>query len=111
MMEDARAALSSADQKAVDCILACRPVLIGLENAGEAMGFADGELGHAGPPFRSTDDIPPTVMGALAGAILHEGWAGDRAAAERLIRDGEVRLHSNHDLGTVSPMAGPPVLN
>ncbi|MGA2795645.1 MAG: DUF1116 domain-containing protein, partial [Roseiarcus sp.] len=45
-------------------------------------------------------------MGALTGAVLHEGWTATREEAERLILDGKIRLHSNHDLGTVSPMAG-----
>lgn len=98
--------LSPADREAVARILACRPVLTGLETAGAALGLAEGALGHAGPPFRSSDEIPPTVMGALIGAVLHEGWAGTRERAERMIRDGEIALHSNHDLGTVSPMAG-----
>ena len=91
---------------ALQRIAAADPVLVGCERAGEALGLDQGELGHAGPPFASTAEIPPLVLNALAGAVLHEGWAGTAAEACRLIGDGAIRLRPNHDLGTVSPMAG-----
>ncbi|MGY2289564.1 oxamate carbamoyltransferase subunit AllG family protein [Pseudomonas sp. SDO528_S397] len=97
---------AQANAVAVQRILASEPVLVGSERASVALGLAEGHLGHAGPPFVSTDAIPPVVLNALAGATVHEGWAGDMAAARRLILDGQVQLHANHDLGTVSPMAG-----
>jgi hypothetical protein len=98
--------LTPADREAVDRILACRPVLAGLETAREALGLAEGALGHAGPPFRSRDEIPAVVLGALAGAAVHEGWAGSIAQAGEMVLSGEIALHANHELGTVSPMAG-----
>ncbi|WP_375463980.1 DUF1116 domain-containing protein [uncultured Methylobacterium sp.] len=87
-------------------ILAAEPVLAGIVRAGEALGLAEGELGHAGPPFTEPDAIPRLVLNALAGAAVHEGWAGTLDAARGLIRNGQIRLRCNHDLGTVSPMAG-----
>lgn len=98
--------ITPADQTAVDRIRGCRPVLVGLEVAGDALGLAEGELGHAGPPFRTPEEIPPVVLGALAGAAVHEGWAGDVAQALAMVLHGEITLRANHDLGTVSPMAG-----
>jgi hypothetical protein len=95
-----------ANERAVGRIGAADPALTGIVRAGQALGLGDGELGHAGPPFRAAETIPPPVMGALTGAALHEGWAATRQAAERLILDGKIKLYPNHDLGTVSPMAG-----
>jgi Protein of unknown function (DUF1116) len=95
-----------ANQRAVRLIDAADPVLTGIVRAGEALGLGEGELGHAGPPFQNAEVIPRPVMSALAGAVLHEGWAATLEAAERLILDSKVKLYPNHDLGTVSPMAG-----
>ena len=95
-----------ANRLAVKRIAATEPVLVGCERAAHALGLADGELGHAGPPFSSTEEIPAPVLNALIGAVLHERWAGTREAARNLIERGEIRLRPNHDLGTVSPMTG-----
>lgn len=95
-----------ANTLAVERILATEPVLVGAQTASSALGLQAGHLGHAGPPFAHTSQIPPVVLNALAGAALHEGWAGDLDSARQLILDGEITLHANHDLGTVSPMAG-----
>ncbi len=101
---------SSAEDEANAAALArisrAAPTLVGLERAAEALGLAPGELGHAGPPFADTAAIPRVVLHALAGAVVHEGWAGTVAEARTLVLDGQVRLRCNHDLGTVSPMAG-----
>jgi hypothetical protein len=92
--------------RAIALIAAAVPVLREPVTAREALGLAEGELGHAGPPFEAGEMPPPVVMNALAGAVVHEGWAGDLLAARRMIETGEVRLRANHALGIVSPMAG-----
>ena len=97
---------SDADRRAIERIASCRPVLRELLAAREAVGFAEGELGHAGPPFAPGQVPSPVVLGALAGAAVHEGWAGSLEAATRLVLDGRIRLRANHSLGIVSPMAG-----
>ncbi|CAM2157062.1 DUF1116 domain-containing protein [Pararobbsia alpina] len=97
---------STANRLAVERIVAAKPVLVGCERASGALGLGEGELGHAGPPFSDYDEIPPAVLNALTGAALHERWADTREKARSMIERGEIRLRSNHDLGTVSPMAG-----
>jgi hypothetical protein len=97
---------AAANARAVALIATTVPVLREPVTAREALGLADGELGHAGPPFAAGEMPPAVVINALAGAVVHEGWAGDVSAARRMIGNGEVRLRSNHALGTVSPMAG-----
>ncbi len=97
---------SNADRLAIERIAACRPVVRELIAARDAVGLVDGELGHAGPPFAPGQAPSPVVLGALAGAIVHEGWAGSLESATRLVLDGRIRLRPNHSLGLVSPMAG-----
>jgi Protein of unknown function (DUF1116) len=95
-----------ADRRAIERIAACRPVVRELVTAREALGLAEGELGHAGPPFDPGQAPSPVVLGALAGAVVHEGWAGTQDAAVRMVLDGAVRLRPNHSMAVVSPMAG-----
>src|SRR5260370_38896219 len=82
----------AANRLAVERIAATEPVLTGYERASVALGLADGELGHAGPPFASVAEIPAPVLNALTGAGLHERWAGTREPARTLIERGEIRL-------------------
>jgi hypothetical protein len=95
-----------ANRCALELIAACEPVLTGIEPAHSALGLSEGELGHAGPPFADDETLPPTVLNALAGAAIIEGWANNIHQARRLIEQREIRLRCNHSLGTVSPMAG-----
>lgn len=95
-----------ANRCALDRIAACEPVLVGIEPAHAALGLRDGELGHAGPPFADDETLSPTVLNALAGATVIEGWADNIHQARRLIEQRVIRLRCNHSLGTVSPMAG-----
>jgi hypothetical protein len=46
------------------------------------------------------------LQGAVCGAIVFEGWAGDLAAAEKLAAGGGVEFAPNHDFGAVGPMTG-----
>lgn len=97
---------AEANAKAVGLIAACRPVVRELVTARDALGLAEGELGHAGPPFAAGQRPSPVVLEALAGAALHEGWAGTLDDARAMVRDGRIQLRSNHAMRVVSPMAG-----
>jgi hypothetical protein len=46
------------------------------------------------------------LQGAVVGAVRYEGWAGDAAAARRLVADGAIRLEPCHHHGAVGPMTG-----
>jgi hypothetical protein len=97
---------SAADRQAIERIAGCRPVVRELVTARDAVGLADGELGHAGPPFEPGQAPSPVVLAALAGAVVHEQWAGSLEAATRMVLDGRIRLRANHSMAIVSPMAG-----
>ena len=98
--------MNDANREAVARIAATVPVLTELVTARDALGLADGELGHSGPPFLAGEEPPVVVLNALAGAAVHEGWAGDMDHGRAMVRAGEIKLRPNHSLGTVSPMAG-----
>jgi hypothetical protein len=104
--EPVRATSSQPNAVAVERIAAARPTFGRPVTAGEAIGLAQGELAHAGPPFEDGQRPPPTVLNALAGACVHEGWATSLDQARSMILQGEIRLRANHELGVVSPMAG-----
>jgi hypothetical protein len=97
---------SAANAKAIERINSCHPLLRELVTASDALGLQQGELGHAGPPFAEGETVPVVVRNALAGAAVHEGWAGTLDEARGLLDRGEITLRSNHSLRTVSPMSG-----
>jgi Protein of unknown function (DUF1116) len=102
-----QAAIAAANQEAVARMLAAEPVLIDVVPAAEAIpALADGKtILHAGPPIAWERMCGP-LQGAIAGAIVFEGWAGDLAAAAELAAAGGVRFHPNHHFGAVGPMTG-----
>ncbi|WP_445166137.1 oxamate carbamoyltransferase subunit AllG family protein [Mycolicibacterium sp. Dal123E01] len=100
--------VEAANRMAFERYLAAQPRLIDLVRAGEVIaGLGPGErrILHAGPPIAWPEMCGPQ-RGAIAGAILYEGWADDLDAAERLAASGEVALEPCHEHGAVGPMAG-----
>jgi Protein of unknown function (DUF1116) len=81
----------------VDLALACETL--------PALGRGERRILHAGPPIAWADMCGPQ-QGAIAGAILYEGWAASLEGAERLAATGEVALEPCHAHGAVGPMAG-----
>jgi hypothetical protein len=81
---------------------------VDLVLAGDAiggLGAGERRILHSGPPIAWADMCGPQ-QGAIAGAILYEGWAEDLEAAERLAASGSVALEPCHEHGAVGPMAG-----
>ena len=100
--------LEEANRVAYDRYLAAQPRLVDLVRAGEAIaGLGPGErrILHSGPPIAWPDMCGPQ-RGAIAGAILYEGWADDLEAAEKLAESGAVTLEPCHEHSAVGPMAG-----
>jgi hypothetical protein len=98
--------IDQANRTAVERMLAARPILKGLGAARDVIpGMTDYLLLHAGPPIEWARASGP-LRGAVIGALLYEGRAGDEAAAVALIERGEVRLEPCHHHSAVGPMAG-----
>lgn len=98
--------IEEANREAVGRILASEPVLVDVCPAGEVIpGLHERMILHAGPPI-SWDRMCGPLRGAVVGAIVLEGWADDRNAAERLASSGGIAFHPNHHFDAVGPMTG-----
>lgn len=106
LIGDAR--VEQANRTAYGRYLAARPRLVDLQRARDAiaaLGGGERRILHAGPPIDWAQMCGPQ-QGAIAGAMLYEGWANSLEAAARMAAAGEVALEPCHDHGAVGPMAG-----
>jgi hypothetical protein len=96
-----------ANAEALRRIFAAEPVLVDVRRAGELIPALDAArlILHAGPPIEWPRMCGP-LRGAVCGAIVFEGWAGDLEAAEKLAASGGVSFAPNHHHGAVGPMTG-----
>jgi len=100
------AAIARANAEGLRRMLAAEPVLVDVQPAGTVIPELGGRVVlHAGPPI-AWDRMCGPMRGAVAGAIVFEGWAGDLRAAERLAASGGVTFHPNHRFDAVGPMTG-----
>ncbi|HYN32850.1 MAG TPA: DUF1116 domain-containing protein [Ilumatobacteraceae bacterium] len=100
-------AIEEANRIAFGRYLEAQPVLVDVQLARDAIPALAGErrVLHAGPPIAWADMCGP-VQGAIAGAIVYEGWADSPEQAAALAAAGEVSYGPAHDEGAVGPMAG-----
>ncbi|MFI7463396.1 DUF1116 domain-containing protein [Nonomuraea sp. NPDC049646] len=94
---------TAANELAVRRLTGARPYLVGLRRAAEVLPA--GTFLHAGPPIEWERASGP-MRGALIGAMLLEGRAGDEREAEARLAAGAVALRPCHEHATVGPMAG-----
>src|SRR5258706_9605368 len=100
------ARIARANAEGLKRMLAADPVLVDVLPAGEAMPeLKERVVLHAGPPIEWRRMCGP-MRGAVAGALVFEGWAADLAAAAALAASGAIRFHPNHRYGAVGPMTG-----
>ncbi|HEY4203413.1 MAG TPA: DUF1116 domain-containing protein [Xanthobacteraceae bacterium] len=98
--------IEEANQQALARILEGEPRLVDIVPARELMsGLKERMILHAGPPI-TWDRMCGPMRGAVAGAIVFEGWAPDLKAAAELAASGGVEFHPNHHFGAVGPMTG-----
>ena len=100
------AKIDKANREGLRRMLAAEPVLVDVVPAGEAIpGLRGRVLLHAGPPVDWQHMCGP-MRGAVAGAIVFEGWAPDLEEATRLAASGAIEFHPNHRFDAVGPMTG-----
>ena len=98
--------IEEANRETVERIFAADPVLVEVRSAGEAIdGLGERMILHAGPPIGWKAMCGP-MQGAIAGAIVFEGWAESLEAAFELAASGGVAFHPNHHFDAVGPMTG-----
>ena len=99
-------AIEAANQQAVQRIIAAEPVLVDVRPASEVIDDLGPQMIlHAGPPIEWARMCGP-MQGAVAGAIVLEGWAADLSAAADLAASGGIEFRPNHDFDAVGPMTG-----
>ena len=98
--------IEEGNQKAVEKIFSSEPVLMDIKYAYEAFPCMDRyTVGHAGPPIAWADMSHP-LKGAILCVIQYEGLAKNDLEAEKLVKEGRIKLVPNHHLGAVGPMTG-----
>jgi hypothetical protein len=98
--------IDQANRTAVERMMAARPILTGIARARDVVpGMRENLLLHAGPPI-TWERMSGPLRGAVIGALIFEGLAGDEAGAVALVERGEVDLEPCHHHAAVGPMAG-----
>ena len=98
--------IEQANKEALARILSGEPKLIDVQPAQDVIsGLKERMILHAGPPIEWSRMCGP-MRGAIAGAIVYEGWAHDLNEAEKLAASGAIEFHPNHHFDAVGPMTG-----
>jgi Protein of unknown function (DUF1116) len=98
--------IEAANAETVRRLVAADPVLVDVAPAAEVIpGMRDKLVLHSGPPV-DWARMCGAQKGAVIGMCIFEGWAKDRADAERQITAGEISFEPNHHHSAVGPMAG-----
>ncbi|MNS12645.1 hypothetical protein D3C72_442130 [compost metagenome] len=105
LLEDPR--IKAANEQAMQRYLEAQPTLIGVSVASREISALNGKhrILHAGPPIDWSDMCGP-MQGAIAGAIVFEGWAKDVDSAMDMAERGDIALEPCHHYQAVGPMSG-----
>lgn len=95
-----------ANARALERILAAKPMLLGMQKALTVIpNMKKNMILHAGPPVLWKDMCGP-MQGGVIGALLYEGWATTPAAARKIAASGKIQYSPCHEHQAVGPMAG-----
>ena len=101
---------TAANSEAVRRMAAAQPVFVDIRLAREVMPDMQGQVVlHAGPPI-AYERMCPLMRSAVQAAMVYEGWAPDRAAADKLLAAGQIELapcHSRQAVGTMTGIISP----
>ncbi len=99
--------IEAANRIALQRYLDAQPELTEVRPAAEVIDAMHGarRILHAGPPIDWCDMCGP-MQGAIAGAIVFEGWATEVDEAMQMAVSGEVALAPCHHFHAVGPMSG-----
>jgi hypothetical protein len=98
--------IEEANKEALARIVEGEPRLVDIVPARDALpGLKERMILHAGPPIEWQRMCGP-MRGAVAGAIVFEGWAPDLQSATELAASGGIAFHPNHHFAAVGPMTG-----
>lgn len=99
-------AVDQANAAAVQLVIDAQPVLVDVVRASDVLpGLTKTTILHAGPPVTWERMCGP-VKGAVMGALIYEGLAGNEEEAAKLAASGEITFSPCHHHSSVGPMAG-----
>lgn len=100
-----RSERSRANVAAVEALIACDPVLVGVESAAGAMGLPKSTVLTSGPamPFGS---YTGGQRAAIIGGALYEDLASDEAEAVSALERGDIAVRGCQEFGCVGSLAG-----
>lgn len=96
--------MTDANRRAFARIAAVRPQWVSVAGAQQALGLEGRILLHAGPPLPDPTRPPPPMLNSAVLSCLHEGWAQDAAAAERMIASAAVKLEPSYTRAAATPL-------
>ena len=106
VIEANSARIRTANENAVQKILASRPALAGMGRAIDVVpGMNSHTLLHAGPPV-TWDAMCGPMRGAVIGALIYERLAPSPEEAAKLASSGRIDFAPCHEHAAVGPMAG-----
>jgi hypothetical protein len=98
--------IEKANQEAVERMMSARPILKGISIARDVIpGMKENLILHAGPPIE-WERMSGPLRGAVIGALIFEGLAGDEDQAVSMVKSGEIAFSPCHHHHAVGPMAG-----
>lgn len=98
--------IAAANREAVSRLFAAQPVWVDVGPAVETIpGFTPSTILHAGPPVPWEKMCGP-MRGAVAGALIFEGFAADFEEALAVAGSGKITFAPCHHHSAVGPMAG-----
>ncbi|HEX5621025.1 MAG TPA: DUF1116 domain-containing protein, partial [Solirubrobacteraceae bacterium] len=98
--------IAAANAEVVARIEGLTPCAVTVAPARDVVpGLRDGLLLHSGPPI-AWERVCDPQRRALTAAAVFEGWAADRADAERRLAAGEIALEPGNGHDHVGPMTG-----
>src|SRR5215510_10756346 len=97
--------VGAANREALDRLCRARPAWTSVKVARDVLDLTGRALLHAGPPIAWERMCGP-MRGAVAAAVLFEGWARSPDEAQRLAASGDIAYEPCHARGAVGPMAG-----
>lgn len=98
--------IAQANKEALKRMRESVPRLIGVAPARDVIpGLTEDMILHAGPPL-TWERMAGAVKGAVIGALIFEGKAGNEEEATKLMEDGKIQLSPCHEHDAVGPMGG-----
>lgn len=99
-------ARQQAEERAAQKVMAVRPACVGVRRLAQVLADTEQRVFHAGPPYRSAQEIPAPVLHSAAQAAVFEGWCADLPSAMQALRAGKIATASAQEHRLLVPLAG-----